>query len=169
MKKNRIRNTRILAISLSSRGFGFAVSEGQETLVDWGVKSVQGDKNRLSLAKIKELITHYQPYTLLMEDMSGQNSRRSARIQSLGLRTKTLASDLNVHVVMLSQQRIQQFFFNDGGGTRYELARILAEQFPEELSQRLPPKRKAWQSEDSRMDIFMAIALIVTFRAQLSD
>jgi hypothetical protein len=165
MKTNRTRNARILAISLSSRGFGFAVSEGQETLVDWGVKSVQGDKNRHSLAKIKDLITHYRPDTLLLEDMGGKHSRRSARIQTLGLRTKTLASDLNVQVMLLSQKRIRHSFFRDGGGTRYELAQILVEQFPEELGQRLPPKRKPWQCEDSRMDIFMAVALVVMFRS----
>jgi hypothetical protein len=37
-------------------------------------------------------------------------------------------------------------------------------QFPDELSTRLPPKRKPWKSEDSRMDIFDAVALAVVFR-----
>ena len=45
MKNIRSKHFRILAIAPSSRGFGFAVLEGQEKLVDWGVKSIKGDKN----------------------------------------------------------------------------------------------------------------------------
>ena len=37
MKKIQPKHFRILAIAPSTRGFGFAVLEGQDTLVDWGV------------------------------------------------------------------------------------------------------------------------------------
>jgi hypothetical protein len=41
--------------------------------------------------------------------------------------------------------------------------RILAERFPEELGDRLPPKRRPWMSEDYRMGIFEVVALGVAF------
>jgi hypothetical protein len=41
------------------------------------------------------------------------------------------------------------------------LATAVAQRFPDELAARLPPKRKAWASEDARMDIFEAVALAV--------
>jgi hypothetical protein len=44
------------------------------------------------------------------------------------------------------------------------MAELLAKQFPDELASRLPPKRKAWTSEDARMDIFDAVGLAVVFR-----
>ena len=44
------------------------------------------------------------------------------------------------------------------------MAELLAKKFPDELASRLPPKRKPWKSEDSRMDIFDAVALAVAFR-----
>ena len=44
------------------------------------------------------------------------------------------------------------------------MAELLAQQFPDELAARLPVKRKAWKSEDARMDIFVAVALAVVFR-----
>jgi hypothetical protein len=47
----------------------------------------------------------------------------------------------------------------DGRGTKHALAEIIAKRFPEELGSRLPPKRKPWMSEDSRMNIFDAVAL----------
>jgi hypothetical protein len=59
---------------------------------------------------------------------------------------------------------VLQVFIPDGQGTKHELAEILAKQFPEELGSRLPPKRKAWMSEDSRMGIFDAVALALVFR-----
>lgn len=49
-------------------------------------------------------------------------------------------------------------------GTKHALAEILAKQFSEELASRLPPKRKAWMSEDYRMDIFDAVALVLVLR-----
>jgi hypothetical protein len=51
------KHPRILAVAPSTRGFGFAVLEGQGTLVDWGVKLVTGDKNDGAIRKVKEMIT----------------------------------------------------------------------------------------------------------------
>ena len=55
-------------------------------------------------------------------------------------------------------------FFVDGQGTKYALAEIVAKRFSDELSQTLPPKRKLGNSEDSRMSIFDATALILALR-----
>ena len=57
---------RILSIAPSTRGFGFAVLEGLDTLADWGVKSVTADKNAQSIAKVKELLRDDQsdPFSL---------------------------------------------------------------------------------------------------------
>ena len=45
------------------------------------------------------------------------------------------------------------------------MAEILVKRFPEELGSRLPPKRRPWMSEDSRMDIFDAVALALMLPA----
>ena len=45
---------------------------------------------------------------------------------------------------------------------KYEVASVLAKQFPA-LASRLPPKRKIWQSEDYRMGIFDAAAVGVAY------
>ena len=49
-------------------------------------------------------------------------------------------------------------------GTKHEMAEYLAKQFPDELAARVPPKRKLWKSELSRMDIFDAVGLAVVYR-----
>jgi hypothetical protein len=44
------------------------------------------------------------------------------------------------------------------------MAELLANQFPEELASRIPKKRKAWTSENARMDIFDAVGLVAAFQ-----
>ena len=155
---------RIVAIAPSTLGFGFAGLEGEETLVDWGVKSVEGDKNARCLAKVDEMIAHYQPDAIVLQDHSRKNSRRSARIRTLGRQIVALAKHRKVRVKLFSNEQVRRLFFADGKGTKHALAEILAKRFPAELGFRLPPKRRPWMSEDSRMDIFDAVALAVAFR-----
>lgn len=155
---------RILAIAPSTVGFGFAVFEGQDILVDWGVKAVKGNKNSQCLVKLKELIAQYQPEVIVLEDASAQGSRRSPRIRALTKKIIALASSNKVKVTLFSQKQIRKAFFADGKVTKDALAEIVAKQFPEELTHRLPPKRRDWESENPRMGIFDAVALVLTVR-----
>ena len=155
---------RILAIAPSSKGFGFAVLEGPETLVDWGVKTVKGDKNAESLAKVEKLIAHYRPDVLVLPDVQAKDSRRAPRIRLLCKRIITLATNRKVKVALFSREQVLRAFFEDGEGTKHTLAEILAQRFTEQLALCLPPKRQAWASEDVRMNIFDAAALALVFR-----
>lgn len=156
-------HTRILAVAPSTRGFGFAVLEGAETLVDWGVKSVNGDKNARSLVKVEELIVHYQPGVLVLEDNSAKASRHSTRIRELHQNIIAMAASRNVKVASFSREQVRRVFFAKDQGSKHALAEIIAKRFPEELGFRLPPKRRPWMSEDYRMDIFEAVSLALTF------
>jgi RNase H-fold protein (predicted Holliday junction resolvase) len=153
------KHFRVLAIAPSTRGFGFAVLEGRDTLVDWGVKTVKRNKNANSLAKVAELITHYQPGVMVLQDTSAKGSRRSPRIRKLGQQIKKLTAARKVNVKLVSREQVMKTFFADNQGTKHALAQIIAQRFPGELGSRLPPKRKLWMSESRRMDIFDAVAL----------
>src|ERR1017187_2726613 len=148
MNKIQPKHFRILAIAPSTRGFGFAVLEGQETLVDWGVKTVKGDKNVQSLAKVGKLIAHYQPGALVLEDASAKSSRRSPRIRKLSQQIIKMAEARKMIVKLFSRDQVMKTFIADGQGTKHALAEIIAKRFPEELGSRLPPKRKPWMSEE---------------------
>lgn len=154
---------RILAIAPSTRGFGYAVLEGRKELVDWGVKSVTGDKNAGSMEKVEEIIAHYNPQVMVLEDTEAKGSRRSARIRVLTKRLIALAESREIRVVLFSQKQVRRVFFADGCGTKHALAEIIAGRFPDELGFRLPPKRRPWMSEDYRMDIFDATALALAY------
>jgi Holliday junction resolvasome RuvABC endonuclease subunit len=164
MNKINPKHYRILAIAPSTRGFGFAVLEGQDVLVDWGVKTMQGNKNIQSLKKVEDLIVHYQPGVLVLEDASTKGSRRSSRIRKLGQQIIKLVAGRKLSVKLFSREQVRRVFFADGQGTKHAVAEILAKRFPEELGTRLPPKRRPWMSEDYRMDIFDAVALALMIR-----
>jgi Holliday junction resolvasome RuvABC endonuclease subunit len=164
MKKVLPQYPRILAIAPSTRGFGFAVVEGLDMLVDWGVKSISGDKNTGSIEKVGELIVHYEPSVIALEDTSTKPFHRSERIRALSKRIVHMAERQNVIAALLSREQVKRTFLNDGQGTKHALAGILANKFPEELGFRLPPKRRPWMSEDYRMDIFDAVALALVVR-----
>lgn len=164
MKKILPKYPRILGLAPSTRGFGFALLEGLDTLVDWGVKSITGDKNNGSIAKVQKLIAHYEPDVIVLENVLTEPFRRSTRIRTLVKRIVAMSEKRGVTVLLVSRERVRQAFFVDGQGTKYALAEILAKKFPEELGFRLPPKRRPWMSEDYRMDIFDAVALVLVPR-----
>jgi Holliday junction resolvasome RuvABC endonuclease subunit len=159
MTKVLPKHPRILAVAPSTNGFGYAVIEGQKVFVDWGVKLVEGDKNSGSMKKVGEMIDLYNPQVMVLEDTANKESRRSPRIKALTKLLVVVAEDRSVKVVMFSQKQVRRVLLGDERGTKEALAANIAEQFPEELGFRLPPKRRPWMSEDSRMDIFDAVAL----------
>jgi len=64
---------RILAVSLSSRGFGYAVMEGGNKLILYGKKIFNYEKNARSLAQIEKVIAHNQPDVLVLQDVNAKS------------------------------------------------------------------------------------------------
>ena len=159
MNKSLPKYPRILAIAPSTKGFGYAVFEGHKMLVHWGVKSVKGDKNAGAIEKVEHMIARYNPQVMVLEETASKESRRSLRIKKLTKRLVAVAEKRTIKVVLFSQKQIRRVSLGDDPGTKHALAKSIAERFPEELGFLLPPKRRTWTSQDSRMDIFDAVAL----------
>jgi hypothetical protein len=49
-----------VAIDPTHLGFGYVIFEGSDRLIDWGVRHVEGDKNKDSIAAVRELISRYR-------------------------------------------------------------------------------------------------------------
>lgn len=159
MRNRRSQNTRVLGIAPSSRGFGFAVMEGVGTLVDWGVKSLKGDKNASSLSNLASLIRHYRPDTIALEDVSAKRARRGSRVKALLIEIVALSAGEGIRAKAFSMRKVRRAAVPEGEATEHALAAVLAACFPDQLGFRLPKKRRPWTSEDYRMDIFDAVAL----------
>jgi hypothetical protein len=67
-------------------------------------------------------------------------------------------------VVQISGTKLRTVLLGDPKATKQEIAEFVAKRFPDELASRLPPKRKFYKSEDSRMDIFDAVGLVVAYK-----
>jgi Holliday junction resolvasome RuvABC endonuclease subunit len=153
----------VFAAFPSTRGFGYAVFEGPKSLVDWGVKSVRTrQKNLASLRKARELIAFYRPDVLVLEDYEGLGSRRAKRIQNLINLMTAHAAEERIAIASFSRSEVRACFSSTGSTTKQRIAESIAREFPE-LEPRLPPVRRIWMSEDSRMNIFDAAALGITF------
>jgi hypothetical protein len=165
MNQKSSKHFRILAIAPSARGFGFVVMEGQKTIIECGGRvAADGDKNAQSLTKMKKLINFYRPGVLVLQDVEAKGSRRAPRIKMLNRQIKGVAEKHKIEVKLISGKQLRSLLLGNPKGTKQEMAEKLAKDFPDELASRLPRKRKLWNSEDSRMDIFDAAGLAVVFR-----
>src|SRR5437867_2438119 len=162
MSRAYTKDIRVLAVDPSTRGFGFAILEGPDRLIDWAVKETKVNKNAKSLKLIDDLIDRYQPSVVVVEDYEGKGSRRCRRIQGLISDISKLAVQRKIKVRAFSRAKVKQMFSESGASNKQDIAAAIANQFPE-LAPRLPRFRKPWMSEDYRMSIFDAVVLVLTF------
>jgi Holliday junction resolvasome RuvABC endonuclease subunit len=161
MKHHPLREPRVLALDPSSRGFGFAVFEGPDALIDWGVKQVKGSKHRECLSRIERLMDHYQPEMVVVEDCASRHCRRCLRVRELIGDILALAAERRVRSRAVSRAAVRKAFSRTGASTKHQIATTIAETFPE-LALNLPPYRTPWMSEDARMAIFDAVAFALS-------
>src|SRR5882762_7747181 len=96
----------VLAIDPSTRGFGFALLEGPNRLIDWGVKETKKNKSARTLKLIEDLIDRYQPSAIVVEDYAGKGSRRCRRIQGLINDISRFASQKKIRVRRFSRIKV---------------------------------------------------------------
>ncbi len=152
---------RVLALDPSHRGLGFAVLEGPERLVDWGVREAEGsadEKNAACVAIAKQLIDQYRPHALAIENCTSEDSRRCARARELLEAISKTAREKHVKVVDFSPDRVRRAF----APKKDVIAAAIAGRFPE-LALRLPKVRNLTMSEQYGMPVFDAMAFALTF------
>lgn len=154
------RLKRVLAIDPTSKGFGFAVLEGPETLVDWGVKHAR-QAHHVS-ARIAELIERYEPDVMAVERVGASGCLRRERARRLIEGLHGLARHRHLRMRQISRQSVQRCFAAGEPATKRQIAAALTLRFPE-LRPHLPPERKPWMSEDERMAIFDAVGFAWKF------
>lgn len=156
---------RVLAIDPTHRGFGYVIFEGSERLIDWGVRHVQGAKNKASVAAAGELISHYRPQIMILEDVTARDCLRRQRVRELVDALDRYGRERGLSVRKLAQARVKKTFSPLGIRNKGQMAPFIAAKFPE-LAPWVPPERKPWMSEDLKMAIFDAAALALAFFAR---
>ena len=56
--------------------------EGEKTIIEFGRRVADGDKNAQSIAKMKKLLNFYRPDVLVLQDVEAKGSRRYPRIKT---------------------------------------------------------------------------------------
>jgi hypothetical protein len=156
-----VRSERILALDIRAKRFSYAVFETPGTVLDWGTRAYTHGtfENRLEI-----LCTAYAPSLILVRNVAElMPRRRLGRAVSVAL--ERFSKRLQVPVRVIEDSTRRQFFAENMRINKYEIALRVATTFPE-LSWRLPPRRKTWQTEPIRQSVFDAASLGVIFFEQ---
>ena len=145
---------RILCLDIRPRSFAFVAFEGPKSVLDWGARSFRRGVNAVRVPlglKIARLLDEYAPCALVLE--RPRTSKHLRIVAAIRKQAKTQ----KIPIRLLSAKTIDAAF-SGSNDNKDQIASVLAARFPDLLSV-LPPKRRAWQSEDYRMSIFDAAAL----------
>jgi hypothetical protein len=166
---NKTNNQRrLLALDLRPRSYGYAVLEGPDRLLDWGVRSFRNGVNAVQAPmrkKLANLLDELAPSVVVAKDLSKRRGITGRKLRKITEVLRREAGKRAIPVRFLNARALQAAFGSGNRLTKHAIASALAQRFPE-LSWRLPPKRKPWQSEDYRISIFDAAALGVAYFAR---
>ena len=163
MSQNPTDPTRIFALDPTTKGFGYAILETPFRLVDWGLAHVSGEKDSGAGARFEELLDQYRPDIVILEDSAAPGSRRRPRVQKLLGKLQDTARERGIAVHTIPRLAVIECFSSpEKRATKFSITEHLAETFPE-LAEKMPQRRKIYQSEDERIATFDALALAVTY------
>jgi hypothetical protein len=106
--------------------------------------------------QLDRVLLTYPPSMAIISSSAGVNPKK----RTLRRKLKAAAVSRGIELAEARPAVIRRYFSRFNAGTRYEIAQVVAEMFPE-LAWKLPPKRRAWQHEAARMSIFDAAAVVV--------
>ena len=109
-------------------------------------------------------MNQFLPSVLVLQDVYVTNWKRAPRIKTLHRQVIELAANRKIKVSLFTGKLLRIALLGDVKGTKHIMAEMLAKKYPVELAAKLPPKRRAWENQDGRMDTFDAVALAVVFR-----
>ena len=101
----------------------------------------------------------YKPDVLVVEDCVSSKSRRRPRIQQLIALYIKQAEQTNIETVLIPNTTIQTHFKQHNARNKHQIAQVIASHY-DVLKRILPPKRKIWMSEDTRMSVFKAVSMV---------
>lgn len=149
---------RVLALDFHPLSFGFAMFEGSDELVDWGIKSFRHGVNAVKVpinVKLALLLDQHGPDIVVMK------TPRTAALKRLARTIAALAQYRRIPVRLVSTTSVREAF-PDSNHNKYQIATVVAARYPE-LSPRLGLRRKLWQAEKYSISIFDAAALGIAY------
>lgn len=157
MKAGHLKHIRILAIYPSSRGFGFAVLE-DGTLVDWGFAKSFAKTKEAFLTRLENLVDRYRPSHMTLEDFT--RSRRRDAVRRFVAIALAYACQRAIQTTLVSRTEVRAGLHLGGNASNHDVAVCISRRFTE-LAPLLPRRRRLWESEAERIQVFQAVGLAV--------
>jgi hypothetical protein len=152
---------RILAIALRSRRFGFAVFEGPNRLLDWGMVFYplnDGAQHAAASKRVASLLTLFTPSGVVVGRARQLNVRSDSGVRPILRSVRCEVSSRLIPVRLMKKTEVREVFRLFRAKSKHEIASLVVQMFPE-LLWKLPPKRRIWESEHPIMAMFDAVAL----------
>ncbi len=149
---------RVIALDLHPLSFGYAVFEGPDELLDWGIKSFRHGVNAVKVpldVKLALLLDRYGPDVVVIREP------RTATLEKIVRIITNLPQCRTIPVRRISSTVVRRAFPGESHN-KYQIASVIANRHPE-LSPRLGPRRKFWQAEKYSMSIFDAVAIGIAY------
>jgi hypothetical protein len=156
---------RLLALEIRASRLGFAVLEGSARLLDWGVRSFgeqdQGVRSAVS-DRIATLLAFHKPSAVVVRARRYHSADNNKKFLGIVAAIRAETKRNSTEFCILTTRQVRDRFALRGKVTKHDIAMSLADQF-EELSWKLPHRRKAFQSEAPAMLVFDALANGIAF------
>ncbi len=153
-------HTRILALDLHPRRFGYAVVEKPGKLLDWGVRrsdtKTENNPEALVARRLRQLLAMWLPDVVVTR----VGMLRGARVHAL---FKHIRREVGPRLFL----PVRSSRADSIGRSKYERAAEMAARFPE-IAWKLPARRKFFESEHYSMSIFAALEIAVAYLSKLS-
>jgi hypothetical protein len=110
------------------------------------------------MSVIETLIKRYRPAAVVLEDIDCDDYRKGIRARETTILVRELCSRLGVPIFTVTDRDIRDAIGAPKQVTKQQLAQAITNQFSS-LIRHLPAPKKAWQSEDKRLSMFVAVAM----------
>ena len=161
----KTHDPRILAIDLRLRRFGYAIFEGPDRLLDWGVyffpPEVEGGAIVAS-KRVGDLMRLFTPSVIVIKKADRGSASRGSGLTPILKAIRRESSVRSIPVCLIRRKDVRRAFRVFQGNNKHENAAALTQIFPE-LLWKLPPKRKFYDGEHPRLILFDAIAVGFTY------
>jgi len=144
-------------VASTTRGFAFALTEGPQRLVSWGLRRrslSQGDV----VKTLKGIVESSQPLFVAFEQEASERKGCRGRRFSKMLSAACAPCGVMVHAV---ESKSVQALSAVPHPTKWQVAEAVSKRFTQ-IQHKLPKPRRSWQGEDDRIGSFLALAAALT-------
>lgn len=157
VKTKTTENTVVLALYPHRKGIAYACMESPTSMIESRRFYLPALRSEY-LNKSRQVLQHFCPDVVILEDYECRLSRKQKRIQRMIDDIERQAKELDLHVSRYGREQIQDVFRQFGAVSKNDIAQTIAKWLPEYKSI-VPKPREFQQPESSKQPEFDAISL----------